>query len=396
MTGSVAAFKAATLASEMVQAGMEVRVVMTDGGSRFVSPLTFEALTGHPVAQQVWDDLPGSSRMGHLDLARWADIVVVAPASANTLARLALGLAGDVLGTLALATRAHLLLVPAMESAMFEHPITQEHVKSLRARGATILGPESGRLASGTTGTGRMSEPGAVLQATLLLLETRRSLSGVGVLITAGPTYESIDRVRFLGNRSSGKMGYAIARAAAARGAHVHLVSGPTHLDFPPGVRVTSVVSTQEMYDAVMSSVTTADVVVMSAAVADFRPSDPVDGKLKRAETLRLDLVATPDIAAAASAAAPHALHVGFALESEDLVLSARRKLARKGQHLVIANVISPEHNPFGSDSNQVTFVTHDGETTLPEMTKAEIATRLCDEIARLLQLSGDQNSSSQ
>jgi phosphopantothenoylcysteine decarboxylase/phosphopantothenate--cysteine ligase len=385
VTGSIAAFKAAALASEMVKRALEVRVIMTAGATRFVAPLTFEALTGHPVATEVWDEQPGSSRMGHLELARWADLIVVAPVTAAALARLALGLADDLLGAVALATRAPLLLAPAMESAMFSHPATQQHLRTLAERGATVIGPENGRLASGAEGPGRMTEPLDIVERVLAVLGWQSDLSGRRVLVTAGPTHESIDRVRFIGNRSSGKMGFAVAREAAARGAHVELIAGPTALAPPPGTAVTRVESSEEMRSAVLAHAPSTDVVIMAAAVADYRPRAAREGKVRREEGLSLDLAPTEDIAAAAAAAAPHALHVGFALEPENLVESARQKLARKGQNLVVGNLISRTHNPFGADQNQVVFVTPDTVREFPLLSKDEVARLLIDEIVHLL-----------
>jgi phosphopantothenoylcysteine decarboxylase/phosphopantothenate--cysteine ligase len=384
VSGSIAAFKGAALTSELVKAGYAVRVILTSGGEQFVTRLTFEALTGNPVSTEIWDEQPGSSRMGHLDLARWADVLVVAPASANTIARLALGLADDLLGATSLAFTGPVIVAPAMETAMHQHPATQEHLLTLRERDAVIIGPESGRLASGAQGQGRMSEPERIVEQIRSRLGPAE-LDGCRILVTAGPTYEPIDRVRFIGNRSSGKMGYAIAAEAVRRGAAVLLISGPTCLTPPRGAEVVDVESAAELHAAVMARVEGQQAVVMAAAVADFRPESPVQSKIRRAEGLSLSLVATQDIAAAAAAAAPTAFHVGFALEAEDLVASARRKLERKGQHLVVANAISEEQNPFGSDRNRVAFVSRDEVVELPEMSKAEVAKRICDEIVKWL-----------
>lgn len=385
VTGSIAAYKAAALAGEMVKRGIEVSVIMTPSAMRFVAPLTFEALTSNPVSSQVWDDRPQGSRMGHLELARWADVMVVAPASAAALARLALGLADDLLGAVALANTAPLVLAPAMESAMYAHAATQTNLRTLAGRGAVVVGPESGRLASGAEGLGRMSEPVDILQSVLRVLETGQDLAGRRFLIAAGPTYEPIDSVRFVGNRSSGKMGFAIAAEAAARGAKVDLVAGPTAAAPPATVDLTRIETSRQMYDAVLARAGDADAVIMAAAVADFRPAHACEGKLPRAEGLSLELIPTDDIAAAAVAAAPQALHVGFALEPSNLVESAKRKLVRKGLDLVVGNLIDAAHNPFGSDDNRVVFVTTDGVEQMSLLPKAEVARRLVDRIARLL-----------
>jgi phosphopantothenoylcysteine decarboxylase/phosphopantothenate--cysteine ligase len=385
ITGSIAAFKSAKLASDLVSRGDEVRCIVTRGGARFMTPLTFEALTGNPVASEVWDEQPGTSRMGHLELARWAHLLVVAPASANAIARLALGLTDDMLGSVALAARCPILLAPAMESSMWEHPATHGHVRTLRDRGVTVVGPETGRLASGATGSGRMSEPDDIARAITRVLGAGRQLDGRRVLVTAGPTYEPLDPVRFLGNRSSGKMGYAIAEEARDRGAVVTLVAGPTALPEPAGVETVKVETHEEMRQAVVSRAPEEDVIVMAAAVADFRPAQLSGSKIKRSGPLTLDLVPNSDIAAEAAAIAPRAIHVGFALESEDLVDRARDKLLRKGQNLVVANELSAEHNPFGSDRNRVVLVTSAGIRPIEETSKKDVARILWDEIAHLL-----------
>jgi phosphopantothenoylcysteine decarboxylase/phosphopantothenate--cysteine ligase len=390
ITGSIAAYKAAQLASELVQNGSEVRIILTDGAAHFVAPLTFEAITGNPVVSTVWDQQSGSSRMGHLELAHWTDVLVVAPASANAIARLALGLADDMLGAVALAFRGAMLLAPAMETAMFEHPATQLHLRVMQERGARIIGPESGRLASGAEGKGRMSEPEAILEQIRAIRGAERAhkeqdLAGLAVLITAGPTHEAIDPVRYIGNRSSGKMGYNIAEEARDRGAAVTLVTGPTALTEPNAVHVVHVESAQQMRDVVVERAPDSDVVVMAAAIADFRPAQAAETKIKRESTLQLKLTPTEDVAAVVSQVAPNAFHVGFALETQDLIRGARDKLRRKGQRLVVANALGGDNNPFGSDSNRVAFVTESEVEELPMMSKHEIARRLWDRVAREL-----------
>lgn len=384
ITGSIAAFKGAALASELVKRGHEVRPILTAGATRFVTPLTLEGLTAQSAAVELWDEQPGSSRMGHLELARWADVLAVAPASAGAIARLALGLTGDLLGAVALACPAPLLIAPAMESTMYRHPATQQHLKTLRSRGTIIVGPEIGHLASGTSGEGRMSEPAAIADAIDGVLRHQIDLRGCRVLVTAGPTVESLDPVRYIGNRSSGKMGYAIAEEARARGAEVVLVSGPTALP-PPPVETIGVESTDEMRRAVLERASGMDVVVMAAAVADFKPARVESGKRKRRGAFTLELEPTPDIAAELSQVVPDAIHVGFALETEDLLTSARSKLARKGQDLVVANVLSAEHNPFGADTNHVYLVTREETVELPEMPKRQVASVIWDTVRKLL-----------
>jgi phosphopantothenoylcysteine decarboxylase/phosphopantothenate--cysteine ligase len=388
VTGSIAAFKAASLASSLVKDGMQVRVILTPGGERFVSRLTFEALTGNRAGVDVWEEesAPGESRMGHIELARWGDLLVVAPATADTIARLSLGLAGDLLGAVALVSRAPLVIAPAMETGMWQHPATQQHIRVLQERGASVVGPASGRLASGAEGEGRMSEPAEIREAIHRLVHRSRDLAGVRVLVTAGPTYEPIDPVRFIGNHSSGKMGYAIAEVARDRGAVVTLVSGPVSLPPPPGIDLVRVVTADDLRREVVGRAPKSDVVVMAAAVADFRPVAVAEHKIKRGAGMALELEPTDDIAAEASAAAPRAIHIGFALESRDLVVAARDKLRRKGQDLVVANAISGEHNPFGSDTNRVAFVDQAGVTEVPEMPKVEVARRLWDRVLEIRQ----------
>jgi phosphopantothenoylcysteine decarboxylase/phosphopantothenate--cysteine ligase len=385
VTGSIAAYKAVQLASELIQAGLIVRVILTHSGNMFVTPFTFEGITGHPVAQSIWDERAGDSRLEHLDLAAWADLLVVAPASADAIARLAQGRADDLLGAVALAFRGPLLIAPAMETNMFTHPATTANLALLTERGATQIGPDSGRLASGSSGPGRMSEPSDLAQAVQRLLRPPMPLFDRKVLVTAGPTYEPIDPVRFIGNRSSGKMGYAVAAEAQRRGAEVLLVSGPTALAPPAGLQFVRVETSDELRDVVLSHAALQDVVVMCAAVADYKPVTRSSEKLKRGETRQIQVTSTNDIALEASKLAPRALHIGFALESGALVTAAREKLRRKGQALVVANAITADQNPFGSDTNRVVFVTENGERALPPTTKAEVARHLWDEVQRLL-----------
>jgi phosphopantothenoylcysteine decarboxylase/phosphopantothenate--cysteine ligase len=390
VTGSVAAYKAAVLASELIQDGMSVRVILTRGGSRFISPITFESITGQGVASDLWEAGTQETPMEHLNLASWADVVVVAPAAADSIARLAQGRSDDLLGAAALAFRGPIVIAPAMETNMFTHPATVANLEVLTQRGATIVGPDAGRLASGSVGPGRMSEPSEIARAVRDALRASESLNGQRVLVTAGPTYEPIDPVRFIGNRSSGKMGYAVAAEAQRRGADVLLISGPTALARPPGVRMVGVESSDEMREAVLRHAAEQNFIVMSAAVADFKPTFVAGAKLKRGETQQIEVTATSDIAAEAVRLAPGAVHVGFALESGDLVAAARDKLRRKGQSLVVANGITAEHNPFGSDSNQVVFVTETGEQALPPATKAEVARRLWDAVEGILSKEGE------
>ena len=300
------------------------------------------------------------------------------------IARIALGLTDDMLCAATLAFEGTIVVAPAMESSMLRHPATQQHLDTLRDRGAVIVGPETGRLASGEDGEGRMTEPAQIVSAVRALLE-RGDLAGRRVLVTAGPTYEPLDSVRFIGNRSSGKMGYALASEARLRGAQVLLISGPNALHDPEGVEVEHVESAEQMRAAVLQSVARMDVVIMAAAVADFRPQSTSRGKINRGGSLRLDLVPTEDIAAAAAKAAPRAIHVGFALEAGDLEAGARAKLERKGLHLVVGNLVSGEDIPFGSETNEVTLVGRESVRRLPRLPKREVATHVLDEVVKLL-----------
>lgn len=384
VSGSIAAFKAAALASELVQRGHEVRVLLTPGGERFISPLTFQGITGHPVAGQVWDESGPGSAMGHIEMGKWAEILVVAPASAGAIARLALGLPADMLGAVALIAACPLLIAPAMESGMWEHLATQAHVRTLRERGAIVVGPGSGRLASGSSGTGRMVEPAEIRDEIERILGRKRDLAGVRVLVTAGPTYETIDPVRYIGNRSSGKMGYAVAEEARNRGASVSLITGPTSLPVPPGMDVVQVESHAQMREAVLRRVHDQDVVVMAAAVADFTPAETSGEKIERRDGLELALAPTSDIAAEASREHPDALHIGFALETGDLAGRAREKMLRKGQNMVVGNAITSAHNPFGSDTNRVIIMTADETVELPERSKRDVAAEVWNAVIRL------------
>ncbi|MGH2447199.1 MAG: bifunctional phosphopantothenoylcysteine decarboxylase/phosphopantothenate--cysteine ligase CoaBC [Chloroflexota bacterium] len=379
VTGSIAAFKAVELASRLVQTGHVVRVILTPGATHFVTPLSFEAITGHHARVSVWDDTDSESAMGHLDLARWGEVMMVAPASAGAIARLALGLGEDMLGAVALAFEGDLIVAPAMESAMYRHDATQKHLATLSERGAVVIGPAEGRLASGATGVGRMASIGDLVAA----LSNDGDLSGKRVVITAGPTHEAIDPVRFIGNRSSGKMGYALAAAAGRRGAEVLLISGPVHLTPPAGVALVNVESAEQMRDAVLAALPGSFALVMAAAVGDFRPERVSSDKLKR-QSRHVNLEPTVDIAAEAASKFPDAIHAGFALETADLLAAAQKKLAAKGQDLVVANALDETNMPFGRDTNRATLVTAEGFRELPLMSKSALAGFIWDEIAKL------------
>jgi phosphopantothenoylcysteine decarboxylase/phosphopantothenate--cysteine ligase len=379
VTGSIAAYKAADLASKLVQAGASVDVVMTPAATEFVAPLTFRSLTPGSVIVDMFE-----AAIEHVELARRADVVVVAPATATTIARLAHGLADDMVSLTVLATKAPVLVCPAMDSQMFENPATQANLETLRGRGMTIVGPEMGRLASGRMGPGRLPDSETILGAIRYVLGRGGDLAGRKVVVTAGGTREPIDPVRYVSNYSSGKMGYAVAEAARDRGAEVVLVSAPTALPTPYGVRLVPVQQAAEMRDAVVGECRDAQALVMAAAVADYQPSATAEQKVKRhAETLSLELTRTPDILAEAGKGF---IRVGFAAESEDLVANARRKLESKGLDLIVANDITGPESAFDADTNRVVILDRTGgEEHLPVMTKYEVAQRILDRVVELL-----------
>lgn len=358
VSGSVAAYRAADLARELMRAGHTVRVCLTDGAKRFVTPALFEALTGQPVLESVFEE-PERGRMAHIDWARAADAVVVAPATANTLARLAHGLGDDMLTTLVLATAAPLVLAPAMNPHMLANDATAASLKTLEGR-ATIVTPDEGDVACGEHGRGKLASVARIAAAVEAVLMDRQRLAGRRVLITSGPTQEPIDAVRYLTNRSSGKMGAALARAALLMGAEVTVVAGPSAASYPLDARVLRVRTAQEMHDAALAE--GGNLIVAAAAVADYRPANPSTGKLRRSsEALTLNLVPNPDIVAALAARYPEATVVGFAAEpSTDLVV-VRDKLARKGLFAIAANDVSDASIGFESDDNALTLLFRDG-----------------------------------
>lgn len=379
--GGIAAYKAAELVRRLGERGADVRVVMTAAATRFVTPATFQALSHHPVSTSLWDQTPDNA-MGHLELAHWADILLIAPATADLIARLAHGVADDLLATLALACEAPLVLAPAMNYRMWLHPATQANVESLSARGARILGPATGALAERETGPGRMLEPVEIAES----LSGGGALAGKRVLVTAGPTEEPIDPVRFLGNRSSGKMGYAIAAAATRAGAEVTLVSGPVALATPPSVNRIDVRTAASMLEAVKKEVASTDVFIAAAAVADYAPRDQAAQKIKKAtETLTLELVRNPDILTTVTGRKKRPFCVGFAAETENVVENARAKLEAKQLDLICANLVGDEH-AFGRDDNALIAIDAKEQNDLGRGSKSELATRLIELIAHRLE----------
>lgn len=381
VSGGIAAYKSAELVRGLRAAGAEVRVVMTAGARRFITPLTLQALSGQPVRTELFD-AEAEAGMGHIELARWADAVLVAPASADLLARLAQGRADDLLATLCLATRAPLLLAPAMNQAMWSHPATVANVGLLAGRGVRLLGPAAGEQACGETGPGRMREPQDLI-ADLAGSFEPGSLAGCRVLITAGPTREAIDPVRFLSNRSSGRMGYAVAAAAREAGARVILVSGPVALDGPPGIERVMVESADEMRAAVQAHLGGCDIFIGAAAVADYRPAQAAAQKLKKHNaTLSLDLVRNPDILAEVARADPRPFTVGFAAETEDLDANARTKRMQKSLDMIAANRVGPGQG-FEVGDNALTLYWEGGSESLPHQPKARLARELIARIAQ-------------
>lgn len=383
VTGGIAAFKAVEVASALVQRGARVHVVMTRNATLFVTPLTFESITHRPVPVE----FSSAWETEHLPLAQSADLFLIAPTTANVMAKLAAGIADDLLTALALATNAPLLIAPAMHTNMWTHAATQANVATLAQRGAMFVGPEHGRLASGEVGVGRLASLEAILQAAESALMRKTDWRGVRVLVTAGATREAIDPVRFISNRSSGKMGYALAEAARARGATVTLISGPTHLSAPPQVNVTRVQTAEEMLSAVLAHFDESDVLISAAAIADFKPARTFEQKLKKAtrKSLTIELEPTPDLLRTVAERRTHQLLVGFAAESEKVIEHAQEKLRSKNLDLIVANDVTLPDAGFEVDTNIVTLLTRDGKVeTLPKMTKREVAERILDVVKEL------------
>ena len=394
VSGGIAAYKAAELVRALQKQDLEVRVVMTEAAQRFIQPLTFAALTGHKVLTSLWpssdesDASPGTSfasSIEHIAEAQWADALVVAPATAGILAKFAHGFADDFLTTMYLATTAPVLVAPAMNVNMWEHPATQANLELLRQRGVRVVEPGTGDLACGMVGPGRMAEPEAIAQAVRNALGRSQDLAGETVLITAGGTREALDPVRFLGNRSSGKMGYALAEAAQSRGAKVILISGPSALYPPAHIELIKITTADEMRAAVLARMPEASLVIKSAAVADYRPSIVAGQKLKRTGPLTIDLLPTEDILAeVVRQRRPGQLIVGFAAETENQLENGRAKLLRKGVDAIVVNDVSREGVGFDSDLNGATFLTASTAIDFPEMPKRKLADRILDEVVAL------------
>ena len=394
VSGGIAAYKAAEVVRALQKKGLEVRVTMTESALQFIQPLTFAALTGHNVITSLWPSSADGNGSGdqsfdasieHIAEAQWADALVVAPATANTLAKFAHGLADDFLTTMYLATTAPVLVAPAMNVNMWEHPATQANLEILRQRGVRVIEPGSGELACGMVGPGRLAEPEFIANAVLNALGRSHDLAGETVLITAGGTREALDPVRFLGNRSSGKMGYALAEAAQSRGAKVILISAPSALYPPAHCELVKVTTADEMRAAVLSRMPEATLVIKSAAVADYKPSNVAGQKLKRTGPMTIDLLPTEDILAeVVRQRRPGQLIVGFAAETENRLENGRAKLLRKGVDAIVVNDVSREGVGFDSDLNGATFLTATTAIDLPDMTKRKLADRILDEVVGL------------
>ena len=388
VTGSIASYKSIELARRLVQAGATVQVVMSRSATEFVQPLTFQALTYRPVEVEMFQ-IQDERAAGHVAMGREADVVVVAPATAHALARLANGMADDLIATTVLATAAPVIVAPAMETHMWQNAATRENVARLVARGVRVVEPESGPLASGEVGPGRLASLERIEAAIAEALSANAALAGRKVIVTAGPTVEAIDPVRFVSNRSSGKMGYAIAQAAKDAGADVTLVTGPTTLAAPKGVRTIAIESAEEMKDAVLALLPGTDAVVMAAAVADYRPREVQQRKLKKRDVgseLTIHMTENPDVLKAIVAARPSkTLIVGFKAETGDATAEAARMLREKKLDLVVANDITDPGSVFGSETDRVTFVSADGAEPLPLLPKTEVARRLVAKLATRL-----------
>ena len=382
VTGGIAAYKAAEIASQLTQSGAKVNVILTEEAVQFISPVTFRALTGRPVVTEMFD-LASEFSIEHVSLAKAADIVVIAPATANIIAKLAAGIADDMLCCTVLATRAPVLIAPAMETNMYTNPITRDNLSKLKARDFVIVGPVTGWLASGKEGLGRLADVNDIIGSIRQVLDRGGDLTGRHIVVTAGGTQEPIDPVRYLSNRSSGKMGHALAEAARDRGAKVTLITAPTSLPEPVGINVIRVGTAEEMRQAVESVSSRTDALIMAAAVADYRPKKTAKDKIKKGKAgLTIELECTPDILGSVKG---NFIKVGFAAESSNLVENAKGKLKQKRLDFIVANDITASDSGFGTDTNRVTIIDRKGKVeNLPLMSKREVADKILDRVAVL------------
>lgn len=382
VTGGIAAYKSASLASKLVKAGAEVRVIMTENATNFINPITFESLTGHKCVIDTFDR-NFEFKVEHVALAQKADVIMIAPATANVMAKLAYGLADDMLTTTVLASKAPKIIAPAMNTGMYENPATQHNIEVLKGYGMEVITPASGYLACGDVGAGKMPEPEDLYEHILRTCAYPKDMTGLKVLVTAGPTQESIDPVRYITNHSSGKMGYSIAKVCMLRGADVTLVSGPTSLAYPPFVEVVPVTTAKDMYEAVTSRSKEMDIIIKAAAVADYRPSQVADEKMKKSnDAMSIPLERTDDILKYLGEHKPEGQFLcGFSMETQNMLENSRKKLTKKNLDMIVANNLKVAGAGFQTDTNVVTLITKDTELELPLMAKEEVAHYLMDEI---------------
>ena len=381
VTGGIAVYKACELLRLLQKRGIDVFVVMTQNACRFVAPLTFETLSGHPVAVDTFDR-PQTWEVEHIALAKRADLFLIAPATANIMGKMACGIADDMLSTTVMATRAPVLVAPAMNTGMWENAAVQQNVKALRARGVEIVAPVSGHLACGDSGAGKLEDVEVIAERACELLFAKKDMEGLRVMVTAGPSREALDPVRYISNRSSGKMGYAIAQAAQKRGAEVTLLSGPVAIEAPLGVKLVPFTTTQELLDRASELARAQDLLIQAAAPADYRAKEVAPQKIKKqgGEPMTFTLVENPDVAATLGKAKRSGqVFVGFAAETNDVLAHAKDKLARKNLDMIVANDVTRPGAGFDVDTNIVTLITKDGQEALPMMSKAEVAQRILD-----------------
>lgn len=387
VTGGIAVYKAVDLVSRLRKAGCEVRVVMTEHAQQFVTPLTFKEISGNAVATSMWN-ANQEFNVEHIALANWADAFLVAPATANILAKMACGIADDLLSTTLLAAQAPIVVCPAMNTGMYQNPATQENIAKLQERGVTVMPPAVGHLACGTSGPGRLPEPQQIVEFMSAFFAGREGdLRDLRVLVTAAGTREPIDPVRYVGNRSSGKMGYAVAQMAAERGADVLLISGPSALAAPPNVRVVNVETTNEMLEACLAAYGDVDIVIKAAAVADYRPRDVADQKIKKKtdDALTVVMDKNPDILKTLGAKKEQQVLVGFAAETQNLLANAREKVVKKNLDMIVANDVTAAGAGFNSDTNIVKFLFANGDVReLEQMPKVDVANKILDEAIRI------------
>ena len=381
VTGGLAVYQACELLRLLQKRGIDVFVVMTQNACRFVAPLTFETLSGHPVAVDTFDR-PQTWEVEHIALAKRADLFLIAPATANIMGKMACGIADDMLSTTVMATRAPVLVAPAMNTGMWENAAVQQNVKTLRARGVEIVAPVSGHLACGDSGAGKLEDVAVIAERACKLLFAKKDMEGLRVMVTAGPSREALDPVRYISNRSSGKMGYAIAQAAQKHGAEVTLLSGPVAIEVPQGVKLVPFTTTQELLDRASELAQEQDLLIQAAAPADYRAKEVAPQKIKKqgGEPMTFTLVENPDVAATLGKAKRSGqVFVGFAAETNDVLAHARDKLARKNLDMIVANDVTRPGAGFDVDTNIVTLITKDGQEALPMMSKAEVAQRILD-----------------